>query len=181
MEKWLEPELAEGTIVHSYVAIRADEPNREGYQATHPNMHVHLPLREAGIDRKGVIDLLEQSAVGQPDYYQWRSRSGCTFCFFQQKIEWVRLHDHHPKEFEDAIAYEKSSQEHGSPFTWSQGERLEELVMPERRAQIEKDYEKRLLRLKAKQRRNPLAELLPDDINDVYGVAQDASCVMCHK
>lgn len=54
LEHWLRDDLDSGTIVNSYVAIRADEPSREGYQATHPNMRVHLPLRDAGIDRSGV-------------------------------------------------------------------------------------------------------------------------------
>jgi len=70
--------------------------------ATHPNMAVRLPFREAGVDKPGVLDILEASGVGLPDYYKWRSRSGCTFCFFQQKIEWVRLMEEHPDAYEDA-------------------------------------------------------------------------------
>ena len=85
-EQWLQPSLEAGTKVVSYVAIRADEDYREGYTATHPNMIVRLPFREAGVDKPGVLDILEASGVGLPDYYKWRSRSGCTFCFFQQKI-----------------------------------------------------------------------------------------------
>ncbi len=65
-------------------------------------MTVRLPFRESGIDKDGVLEILEASGVGLPDYYRWRSRSGCTFCFFQQKIEWVRLMEEHPDEFEDA-------------------------------------------------------------------------------
>ena len=140
-EQWLRPVLDVGTRVHSYVAIRADEPDRSGMIATHPNLTVHLPLREAGLDKAGVIELLESSGLGLPDYYRWRSRSGCTFCFFQQKIEWVRLMREHPDRFEEAKAYEKNALDHGSPFTWSQGESLEELSQPERVAQIESDYE----------------------------------------
>ncbi|MDV6374156.1 phosphoadenosine phosphosulfate reductase family protein [Deinococcus arenicola] len=181
MEKWLEKDLANGTIVHSYVAIRADEPQREGHQSTHSNMHVHFPLRDAGIDRKGVIDLLERFGVGQPDYYQWRSRSGCTFCFYQQKIEWVELHDRHRDKFDEAVAYEKTAHEHGSPFTWSQGESLLEIVEPERQAQIREDYAKRLARLRSKQRRNPLAALITEDVDDVYGANQDTACDVCSR
>ncbi|MBV5269250.1 MAG: hypothetical protein JZU55_04210, partial [Afipia sp.] len=69
-------------------------------------MLVHFPLREAGIDRAGVLEILDQSDVGEPEYYKWRSRSGCTFCFYQQKIEWVRLAEHHPARFAEAIDYE---------------------------------------------------------------------------
>ena len=183
LEHWLRADLAAGVKIHSYVAIRSDEPHRDGYQATHPGMTVHLPLREAGIDRRGVIELLESAGVGEPEYYKWRTRSGCTFCFFQQKIEWVRLMTEHPDAFQEAMAYEKSALEHGSPFTWSHGESLEELSQPKRIEAIEADYEVRRQRLLSRRPRNPLAapEREPS-IDDVYGVDEAfASCVTCHK
>ena len=182
LEQWIKPALEAGTAIHSYVAIRADEPSREGYQATHENMLVHLPLREAGVDRAGVIELLQQADVGEPEYYSWRSRSGCTFCFFQQKIEWVRLAAHHPEEFKKAIAYEKTALEGGSPFTWSQGESLTELIEPKRVEAIELDYERRVARLKKRRPKNPLAAEADDTIDDIYGVDEaSAGCVICHK
>ena len=101
-EAWVRPMLAAGDTVTSYVAIRADEDYREGYASKADNLFVRLPFREAGIDKVGVIDILENSGVGYPRYYEWRSRSGCTFCFFQQKIEWVRLREQHPEAYEAA-------------------------------------------------------------------------------
>ncbi|MBP2297076.1 phosphoadenosine phosphosulfate reductase domain-containing protein [Azospirillum rugosum] len=182
LEHWLRQDLEGGTIIHSYVAIRADEPSREGYQATHPNMRVHLPLRDAGIDRAGVLEILEQSEVGEPEYYQWRSRSGCTFCFFQQKIEWVRLAERHPDRFAEAVDYEKTALRDGSPFTWSQGESLTELITPKRVKQIKADYEKRRERLRRSRRINPLSANTAETIDDVYGVDEgSSSCVVCHK
>lgn len=181
LEQWLRDSLEAGTRVHSYVAIRADE-NRAGYQATHPNMTVHFPLRDAGVDKAGVIALLDSSGVGEPAYYGWRSRSGCTFCFFQQKIEWVRLMREHPDAFEEAKAYEKNAVQHGSPFTWSDSESLEELSRPERIAQIERDYEIRIERLVRKRRLNPLWEGLPVSTDEAYGVDESsAGCIICHK
>jgi hypothetical protein len=182
LEHWLKQDLESGTIVHSYVAIRADEPSREGYQATHPNMRIHLPLRNAGIDRAGVFEILGQSEVGEPEYYQWRSRSGCTFCFFQQKIEWVRLAEEHPDRFAEAIDYEKTALRDGSPFTWSQGESLIELIAPKRVEQIKADYEKRRERLRRNRRVNPLSSNTAETIDDVYGIDEgSSSCVICHK
>ncbi|MGL3822308.1 phosphoadenosine phosphosulfate reductase family protein [Sphingopyxis sp. R3-92] len=182
LEQWLRADLDEGAVIHSYVAIRADEPTREGYQATHTNMRVHLPLRTAGIDRAGVIELLQRADVGEPAYYKWRSRSGCTFCFFQQKIEWVRLAENHPKRFEEAVAYEKTALDGGSPFTWSQGESLTELIEPDRVAQIKSDYEKRRERLFRNRRVNPLSARVPESIDDIYGIDEaSSSCVVCHK
>ena len=182
LEKWLRADLDAGVVVHSYVAIRADEPQRDGYSATHPNMQVHLPLRTAGIDRAGVVDLLNEAEVGEPDYYTWRSRSGCTFCFFQQKIEWVRLAEHHPAEFAEAVAYEKAALDGNSPFTWSHGESLIELMKPARVEQIKADYQRRLDRLLARRRVNPLSARIQQTVDDVYGVEESAGgCVICHK
>lgn len=182
LEHWLRDDLEAGTIIHSYVAIRADEPSREGYQATHPNMRVHFPLRDAGIDRAGVLEILDQSDVGEPEYYKWRSRSGCTFCFYQQKIEWVRLAENHPDRFAEAVDYEKTALKDGSPFTWSQGESLTELIEPARVAAIKADYEKRRERLRRNRRINPLSANTAETIDDVYGIDEgSSSCVICHK
>lgn len=182
LEHWLRKDLDAGVTVHSYVAIRSDEPTREGYQATHVNMQVHLPLREAGIDRAGVIEILEQADVGEPAYYGWRSRSGCTFCFFQQKIEWVRLAENHPDRFSEAVDYEKTALKDGSPFTWSQGESLTELVAPARVDQIKADYEKRRERLRRNRRVNPLSARSSETIDDIYGIDEaSGGCVICHK
>ena len=182
LEHWLRPDLEAGVIVHSYVAIRADEPTREGYQATHPNMRVRLPLREAGIDRAGVIEMLQQADVGEPEYYSWRSRSGCTFCFFQQKIEWVRLAEHHPERFTEAVEYEKTALNEGSPFTWSQGESLMELMNPDRITQIKMDYERRLERLRKRRPVNPLSAKSWDNVDEAYGIDEAAGgCLICHK
>jgi Phosphoadenosine phosphosulfate reductase family len=179
-EEWLRPALADGDSVTSYVAIRADEDYREGYTSTHAKLKVRLPFREDGIDKAGVIEILEASGVGLPDYYRWRSRSGCTFCFYQQKIEWVRLMEEHPDEFEQATRYEKNALDHGSPFTWSRGESLAEMAKPERIAEIRIDHERRIERLRNKMKVNPLragTEMM--DVDDLYG--QSKACLACHK
>lgn len=99
-EAWIRPDLDAGVRVVSYVAIRADEEYRDGYNSKHANLMVKLPFKEVGVDKAGVLELLEASGLGLPKYYSWRSRSGCTFCFFQQKIEWIRLKEFHPEAFE---------------------------------------------------------------------------------
>lgn len=178
---WLRDDLDGGVEVHSYVAIRADETNRSGYKSQHPNMKVHFPLRDAGIEKAGVIDLLKDTDIGEPEYYRWRSRSGCTFCFFQQKIEWVRLMEEHPEAFAEAQAYEKTAEEHGSPFTWSDGESLDDLIKPERVAAIKADYEKRRARALSAVRPNPLSARVEPSIDEIFGVMEGNSCVICHK
>lgn len=179
-EVWIKPMLAEGTKVYSYVAIRSDEEYREGYTSKHENLVVRLPFKEAGIDKAGVLELLDSSGLGLPKYYNWRTRSGCTFCFFQQKIEWVRLREQHPEAFEEAKRYEKTALDGGSPFTWSQGESLDDLERPERIEQIKKDHAERVRRSKAKMSINPLRpDDDPLDIDDLYGQAK--ACLACHK
>jgi 3'-phosphoadenosine 5'-phosphosulfate sulfotransferase (PAPS reductase)/FAD synthetase len=179
-EQWIRPQLEAGTKIYSYVAIRADEPYREGYTSKHENLIIRLPFKDAGVDKAGVLEILEASGLGLPKYYAWRTRSGCTFCFFQQKIEWVRLMEHHPEAFEEAKAYEKNAVEHGSPFTWSEGESLEELARPERIEQIKQEHERRLVRMRSKVQPNPLRpDGEPLDIDDLYGKSK--VCLTCHK
>lgn len=179
-EEWLRPDLEAGVNVVSYVAIRADEDYREGYTSTHPNLSVSLPFRDEGVDKEGVIELLEAAGVGLPDYYRWRSRSGCTFCFYQQKIEWVRLLAEHPDRFDEAKAYEKTAVEHGSPFTWSHGESLEQLADPARIAEIKEDHARRVARMKERRQSNPLRpDAEPVDLDEIYGSAK--VCLACHK
>jgi len=178
-EEWVKGFLAEGYTVYSYVAIRSDEEYREGYQSKDSNLHIKLPFAENGIDKQSVINILEHSGLGMPDYYKWRSRSGCTFCFFQRKIEWVGLMEKHPEAFEEAKAYEKDAVEHGSPFTWSERESLEELSKPERVEQIKADYEKRLERARKKRIANPLRSNQEIDLDELYGKSK--VCLACHK
>jgi 3'-phosphoadenosine 5'-phosphosulfate sulfotransferase (PAPS reductase)/FAD synthetase len=179
-EAWIRADLDRGVKITSYVAIRADEMHREGHSSSHTNLTVRLPFRETGVDLAGVRELLEGSGVGLPAYYRWRSRSGCTFCFFQQKIEWVHLKEEHPDAFEEAKRYEKVAREHQAPFTWSSSESLEELERPERVSEIKARHAQRVARIRAARRIRPLhvpatdGELMDDE-------AGTSGCVVCHK
>ena len=102
LEEWLGDDEAV-----SYVAIRADEKNRKGYVSTKPNISAVFPFIEDDIDHPGVLKILDDAGVGLPAYYEWRTRSGCYFCFFQRKAEWVGLAERHPDLFERAKAIEK--------------------------------------------------------------------------
>ena len=179
-EQWIKPSLDDGVTIYSYVAIRSDEQYREGYSSKHDNLIVQLPFKVAGIDKSGVLEILDGVGLGLPTYYEWRTRSGCTFCFFQQKIEWVRLMERHPGFFEEAKRYEKTAIDHGSPFTWSQGESLDDLAKPERVTQIKEDHQRRLERMCEIRQVNPLRpDAEPIDIDDLYGKAK--VCLACHK
>jgi len=112
----------------------------------------YFPLldNEEIIIRDDVFRILEESGVGVPEYYKKvnytvgdktgsysRSRSGCFFCFYQQKIEWIWLYEQHRELFEKAMEYEKDG------YTWNQEESLAQLIEPARMQQIKEDFIKR--------------------------------------
>lgn len=129
--------------VLNYVGLRADE-EREGYISHKPNITPVYPFREAGLVLRDIEQILLDSGVGMPPYTKWgRSRSGCFFCFYQQKIEWVRLKETHPSLYEKAKTYEQVYEKSGNLFTWSPGESLTEMEQPERVQQIKQEFETR--------------------------------------
>jgi len=129
--------------VLSYIGIRADE-NREGYISTKPNIKAVYPFKEMGIVEADVMKILEGSGLGLPKYYEWRTRSGCYFCFFQRKAEWAGLLERHPELFEKAKQYEKIDESSGIRYTWSQTESLGELAKPERLQEIKQKHDRAL-------------------------------------
>ncbi len=159
--------------VINYVGIRADE-QREGYISTKPNIRSVFPFREGNIAKADVFRILEESGVGIPEYYRWRSRSGCSFCFFQRKEEWVGLKREHPDLFAEAKAYEKSDPATGERFTWRQGESLDELIEKEEARGATKPRPERA----ARRRNLPLATIFAEadgeDVDD-----EERACLIC--
>ena len=127
--------------------------------------------------RDDIFRILEESGVGVPAYYKKvdfevdgktgqysRSRSGCFFCFFQQKIEWIWLFEQHPELYKKAMQYEKDG------YTWGQGESLEELIKPDRMSQIKAEFIKR-----SERNRNSKSPYLID----ILGEAEGEGCAAC--
>lgn len=104
-------------LVVTYVGIRADE-NREGYISQKSSIKAVFPFIEDGLVRDDIFQILEDT-VGIPEYYKWRSRSGCYFCFFQQQKEWLGLKRNHPALFEKAKEFENKIR---TKFDWKEGE-----------------------------------------------------------
>lgn len=162
----------------NYIGIRADELHRKGYISTKPNITAKYPFIEDGIRKEDVIRILNESGLGLPAYYEWRSRSGCYFCFFQQRVEWVGLLENHPDLYARAMQYEKNKEtETGEQYTWSQRESLRELQRPERIKQIYAENEQR----KAQRDKSPkvnqtLMDVLGGDTDD----EGDSGCLVCH-
>lgn len=118
-----------------------------------------------------IFRLLRESGVGVPTYYDeipfevegkrgtyCRSRSGCYFCFYQQKIEWIWLYEQHPDLYKKAMSFEKNG------YTWNQGESLADLIKPERIRQIKLDIIKRQEANRKKKQSTNLVDILGDDI-----------------
>ncbi|NOT01203.1 MAG: phosphoadenosine phosphosulfate reductase family protein [Phycisphaerales bacterium] len=170
-EAWVE-ELGD-VDVQMYVGIRADE-NRGGYKPTKPNITPVYPFIEAGITLDGVHRILEESGVGVPPYYSWRTRSGCFFCFYQRKHEWVGLKENHPDLFELAKQYEKTDQDTGQRYTWSERESLAELEQPARVEEINTKFARQTISVGAKSK--ALVDILDDSDDD----DENLPCSFCH-
>jgi len=130
------------------------------------------------IIRDDVFKILEESGVGVPAYYKEidfeingksstyaRSRSGCFFCFYQQKIEWVWLYEQHPDLFSKAMEYEKDG------YTWIQDEPLSELIKTDRIERIKEEYIKRSESKKSKIQSPYLLDILDE--------AESEGCASC--
>ena len=174
----------------SYVAIRADESNRKGYISTKKNIKTAFPFVDDGIDHAGVMKILDDSGIGLPSYYEWRTRSGCYFCFFQRKAEWVGLADRHPELFERAVAIEKkvlkdagsgqdrSYADHAMKerdYTWSSGESLPDLLA--RRDEILTRHAAAEERARQKRTNLPLVQVLASALDEDD---DDEGCAICH-
>ena len=185
-EDWLKPSLQKGEEIITYVGIRYDERGRVGYKPTNPLIKAKFPFIDDHINKENVLEILENSGLGLPDYYKWRSRSGCTFCFFQRQIEWVGLKENHPKAFEYAKSLEKTAKDNESPFTWVKDKPLSELEKPESIKRIKDYHKKQLEKLKMKKSKanenNPF--LKGEEISIEENVSMDdvsSSCLICHK
>lgn len=166
--------VGDDTVV-SYIGIRADE-NREGYISSKPNIKARYPFKEDGIVKGDVLRILEESGLGIPPYYKWRTRSGCYFCFFQRKVEWVGLKENHPDLFEEAKRYEKTDPETGERFTWSQGESLDELINPERSEEIKRNHLRNMEHSREAFANRSLFDILSEEDED----DAEQACLICH-
>jgi len=163
--------------VLNYVGLRADE-EREGYITAKPNVKPVYPFREDGLVLADIIRILQESGLGLPPYTKWgRTRSGCFFCFYQQKIEWVRLKEQHPELFEQAKAYERPNRVNGNIFYWNADEPLEELEKPERMEQIKQNWEKSRQRVKRSAGNKTLVSILGGLEHDEE---EQDGCLICH-
>ena len=159
--------------VIAYVGIRADEA-RDGYKSRKDNIEARFPFKEADLVKEDIIRLLENNGLGMPSYYDWRSRSGCFFCFFQRKYEWIMLSEKHPDLFERAVAYEQEHKD-GRSYTWNDDATLEELI--KKKDEIIANHQQYMER----ERLNAPNKLLTEALADVLDIENcELPCLECH-
>jgi len=130
-----------------YYGLRIDEPARVGYIPVGGDTITPIfPLREIGLDLRGVYSLLSIHDLLPPDYrwkrledavsdrlssFDWRqsflpweiaqlfsgrSRDNCFFCFYQRQSEHLWLMETYPELFEKAMRFEKDEYKWRSDF-----------------------------------------------------------------
>jgi 3'-phosphoadenosine 5'-phosphosulfate sulfotransferase (PAPS reductase)/FAD synthetase len=172
-------------VVKLYIGIRGDEMQRAGYNKYGDNfIQEQYPFVDNSITHADVMDILEKSGVGLPDYYKWSKRSGCYFCPYQSKITWINLYKNHPDLFFKAKAFEdkKNADKRFKAVGWNLDMRLEDMIKPENMAKIKADYERIQKKKREKQKNkqpskliNMIGERLFDEEDD-----NENKCLLCH-
>lgn len=88
----------------SLIGIDAGESNRAKI-STEKGIENRYPLIEYNLDRDGCIGLIKQHGLPVP------MKSGCWFCPFQRKAQWITLRKTHPELFCEAQKLEKEQGE----------------------------------------------------------------------
>ena len=186
LEEWVGDDAA-----ISYVAIRADESGRKGYVSTKPNIKAVFPFVEDDIAHDAVLRILQDAGIGLPDYYQWRTRSGCYFCFYQRKAEWVGLADRHPELWDRAVAIEQKVMKDagtdgdasfgkygmkGRQYTWSGGESLPALIA--RRDEILQRHQQAVERTAGRRKDRAAWEVFAEAFNEDDDTEQCTVCAL---
>ena len=146
-QKYIEKKIKENEagIVNLYVGIRKDEEHRKGIllisDLEKEFVKPQYPLIENCICKDDVEKILIKNGINYPSYYNYRSRNGCYFCFYQSTKDWINLYKEHPDLFKKASDYEKFTRKGTKKiFRWNEKYYLEEMIKPENMQKIENEY-----------------------------------------
>ncbi|MFI3301172.1 MAG: phosphoadenosine phosphosulfate reductase family protein [Candidatus Gastranaerophilales bacterium] len=138
--------------VFLYIGIRYDEigrsQNRENYKISF--IEEKFPFVEHLQARDDIENILISTGIGYPDYYKWRKRSGCYFCFYQSKMDWIKLYENQPDFYQKAIEYEYIKTDYGMKkrFGWNIDLSLSDMIKPENIEKIKSDELKKIKKCK---------------------------------
>ncbi len=163
-------------VINLYIGIRSDEMSRAAFNKYGDNYIQEVyPFVDSGINKKDVMDILEKSGIGLPDYYSWIDRSGCYFCFFKSKMKWINLYENHPDLYEKAIKLESSKIKDGG-FGWNIDFTLKDMIKPENAKKIRENYEK----LQAKRAEKRALNMPENSLFEYDSGFEENKCLFCH-
>lgn len=168
--------------VYLYIGIRGDEAHRVKTATSMDNyINERFPFVDSNIGRQDVLKILEDVGIGLPDFYKWKTRSGCYFCFYQTKMDWVNLSEQHPDLFQKAMNYEFCNCDEiaNGNFTWIQDLPLKELIKPENVEKIKANYQKKKERLAQNKKPVKLINMFDGYLTDEEEECQN-TCLFCH-
>ena len=128
-----------GETIFLYIGIRADELFRAKYNK-YKNKKIKevYPFVDYGLMKNDIENILLETGINLPKYYEWSNRSGCYFCPFQTKKNWINLYKNHPELFFKAKSYEdeRNKNPNYNNVGWNLDMTLEEMITPENIKQI---------------------------------------------
>lgn len=96
INKWVKDNNLEDAI--KIIGFCSGEENRIKYDDT-----TEYPLIDLGINREGCKDIIRSVGWDVPD------KSGCYFCPFQKKLEWIALQRNDPMLFNNVVKLEENT------------------------------------------------------------------------
>lgn len=88
--------------INMFMGIASDEIKRATRMKDRRTTFYKFPLIDWGVDRDGCIEIIKKEGLSVP------VKSGCYFCPFQPKGEWIKLYKENPALFDDSILFEKN-------------------------------------------------------------------------
>ena len=126
-------------LINLYIGIRADEMFRAKY-GRYRNKQIKeiYPFVDRGLTKNDIENILKESGINLPKYYEWSNRSGCYFCPFQTKKNWINLYKNHPDLFFKAksLEDERNKNPNFEKVGWNLDMTLEEMIKPENMERI---------------------------------------------
>ena len=133
-------------VTNLYIGIRKDEEHRtKTATSKYQNIKETFPFVDFGINKVDIFKILNKAGIGLPEFYSWKRRSGCYFCFYQSEYDWIKLYEHYPDLYKKAIGLElrhDSIKRNG--FFGLHKRPLEELLKKENIDEIKKKYNQKL-------------------------------------
>ena len=126
-------------IIYLYIGIRADEIFRAKYNKyNNTKIKEIYPFVDYGLIKNDIENLLKSTGINLPKYYEWSNRSGCYFCPFQTKKNWINLYKNHPDLFYKAKSYEdeRNKNPNFENIGWNLDMTLDEMIKPENMKKI---------------------------------------------